>query len=383
MAAIQHFGWGCGSSGAPVDSARSTKANIENHTFEKDICKVCGVSSGAANRFRWECVPKTDGLIECRFCGARNRLPVIRPEQQTLVCGSCNNPLFSVSPETKPNLAELVGLLSIKQECDRLFATVRHSKRRAKMGLPTMSQTLHFVFQGAPGTGKTEVARLLASGLKDAGILEKGQLIETDRAGLVGQYLGHTEEKVLAKCQEALGGVLFIDEAYSLNSQSEDSFGRSAIDTLLKFMEDHRDKIVVIVAGYKELMAAFIASNPGLHSRFTRYMDFPDYSISELAEIFARMINRGEYTLSKTARSRLPMVFQLLTERNSRFGNARGVRNTAERIFAIQAERLDQLDEITPQQMSELLSEDFDVLLTEAGIPRSDLSWANDESSMG
>ena len=259
------------------------------------------------------------------------------------------------------DLDGLIGLEPVKQEIKKLVSFLEVQKKREAVDLPTAGLTSHMVFTGSPGTGKTTVARLVAQIFRALGLLTKGHLVETDRGGLVGQYVGHTEVKTAQVVDEALDGILFIDEAYALSQGGENDFGRRAIDTLVKRMEDHRDRLVVIVAGYSEEMTEFIASNPGLRSRFSTYIDFANYDEQELEKIFELLAEGGGYQLDESARQALYTLFrERLAVADRSFGNGRYVRNTFEAILRNQALRLAHAkQEPTREDLMTLLSGDI------------------------
>ncbi|UFN92123.1 right-handed parallel beta-helix repeat-containing protein [Micromonospora aurantiaca] len=236
----------------------------------------------------------------------------------------------------------LIGLRGVKQEVTALINLIKMSQVRLQMGLPMPPMSRHLVFAGPPGTGKTTVARLYGSVLKELGILSKGHMVEAARADLVGQYIGSTAIKTTELVTKALGGVLFIDEAYTLSSGSGGSgpdFGQEAIDALMKMMEDHRDELVVIVAGYSELMEQFLASNPGMASRFTRTVEFPNYSVEELVTITSNLVSKHYYELTDDAVDALTAYFTRVPK-NATFGNGRVARKLFEALINNQASRL-------------------------------------------
>ena len=267
-------------------------------------------------------------------------------------------------PDLDQVLAELdalCGLERVKKDVKSLINLVKVQKLRQEQGLPVSPMSLHLVFLGNPGTGKTTVARLLARIYHAIGILSKGQLVEVDRSGLVAGFVGQTAIKTQEAVQKALGGVLFIDEAYALvNQENGNDFGREAIEVLLKNMEDHRDDLIVIAAGYSGLMEKFIHSNPGLESRFNKYFYFEDYTGPQLMEIFQSMCQKNGYVLSPEAAQWAEQDFLSLYEgRDENFGNARDVRNLFEKAVSRQSDRVAQLESPTREQLMELRVEDL------------------------
>ncbi len=216
------------------------------------------------------------------------------------------------------------------------------------------------VFSGNPGTGKTMIARLMSRIYHSLGILSKGHLVEVDRSGLVAGYVGQTAIKTKEVIDKALGGVLFIDEAYALSTRGPQDYGQEAIETLLKNMEDHRDDLVVIVAGYVNLMNDFVHSNPGLQSRFNRFLYFPDYSVEEMAAIFEMRCKKAGYQLDEKADEVLRRIIREESEDNIGFGNARGVRNLFEQAISRQANRLAKKDVLTRDELMTLTAEDLE-----------------------
>lgn len=257
-----------------------------------------------------------------------------------------------------------VGLSKVKEELNKLVNLYHVNKLRKLHSLTPISINLHSVFTGNPGTGKTTVARFYAQKLYEIGFLRKGHLVEVDREGLISQYVGETAIKTKRVCKRALDGVLFIDEAYSLvNCDDKDlcSYGYEAISTLLKFMEDYRDRIVIIVAGYPKEMHNFIQTNPGLASRFNNYIHFEDYSEEELVEIFKFLCHKNEYEFDNKAISKVKEIIQHAKNYSHNFSNARFVRNLFEIIIKNQANRIAYMDSITTQMLKQIDSYDVEI----------------------
>jgi hypothetical protein len=294
---------------------------------------------------------------------------VARPGQPAPAQATTAGPAAAVTapPELPPQrpieelLAELdalIGLDHVKTEVRQLTSLLRVQALRADEGLPVIETSRHLVFTGNPGTGKTTVARLLSQIYRTLGVVEQGHLVETDRADLVAGYVGQTATKTKAVLDSALGGTVLIDEAYALARGGENDFGREAIDTLVKFMEDHRDDLAVVVAGYPQEMRTFIETNPGLESRFARTLQFPDYTTDELLAIFDSMSGAKEYHLDDAARLRLAEVIEA-EPRGRGFGNARFVRNVFEQAVAKHAVRLAEVDAPTREQLTTLTAADI------------------------
>ncbi|MCR5784219.1 MAG: AAA family ATPase, partial [Eubacterium sp.] len=241
-----------------------------------------------------------------------------------------------------------------KNQVNTLINLIRVQKMREEKGLKSADVSKHMVFMGNPGTGKTTVARILSEIYKHLGVLRKGQLIEVDRASLVRGYIGQTATQTQEVINEALGGILFIDEAYSLTvGKGEGDFGQEAVDTLLKAMEDHRDDLVVIVAGYTNLMEEFLSSNPGLRSRFSNFVLFEDYSAQEMLEILQNNLKKQDYLLSPEAKEKAREIFtDRVNNKPENFANARDVRNFMEKAISSQATRIVSLQNPTKEQLS-------------------------------
>ena len=260
----------------------------------------------------------------------------------------------------REELASLIGLDLIKDEVDGLINLVTVNKLRLQHGLKVEELSLHMVFSGNPGTGKTMIARLMSRIYHSLGILSKGHLIEVDRGGLVAGFVGQTAIKTKEVIDKALGGVLFIDEAYALTTRGSNDYGQEAVETMLKAMEDRREDLIVIVAGYVELMNDFVKSNPGLESRFNRFMYFPDYTLEEMMAIFDLRCRSSGYALAEDAREKLREIIKEESEDNIGFGNARGVRNLFEQAVSRQANRLAKQPSVTREQLMEITREDLE-----------------------
>ncbi len=302
-------------------------------------------------------VEKNKGKVQPQNGGAPEKAETKQSEEQ------------KESEEKKPDFDELmgqlealVGLENVKKDVKNLINLVKVRKLRQENDLPVAPMSLHMVFMGNPGTGKTTVARLISGLYAAIGVLSKGQLVEVDRSGLVAGYVGQTALKTQEAIKSALGGVLFIDEAYSLSSGGENDFGREAIETILKAMEDHRDDLIVIVAGYTGPMNGFLDSNPGLASRFNKYFSFEDYNGEQLLAIFKGQCKKNGYVLTEEAEKDAGAMFtELYENRGDNFGNGRDVRNCFEKTVVRQANRLaameaptkDDLMSITPADLKD------------------------------
>jgi hypothetical protein len=293
-------------------------------------------------------------------------------------------PAAGAAPESREQLLQeaiadldkLIGLEGIKRDVRELVNFLKIQEERRKQGLPATQVGLHMVFTGNPGTGKTSVARILGRIYGAMGILAKGHLVETDRSGLVAEYAGQTGPKAHRKIDESLDGVLFIDEAYSLISEEgEDAYGHEAVQTLLKRMEDNRDRLIVILAGYPEPMERLLKSNPGLSSRFNRQLSFPDYSTAELGQIFELFCEKNHYRLPSLSRAKLSLGFHyLLAHRDEHFGNGRLVRNVFEMSIRRMANRIASVTPLTKEVLTTLQAED----LVLEGVPDDEWAQLND-----
>ena len=284
------------------------------------------------------------------------------PLDEMLTKEELGTPSIKDKEEVSPleELQALIGLSEVKQEVSALSNFVKIQQEREKRGLKTVNLSCHCVFTGNPGTGKTTVARILAAIYKDLGVLKKGHLVETDRSGLVAEYVGQTAVKTNKIIDSALDGVLFIDEAYSLVQDSGNDYGHEAISTLLKRMEDDRDRLIVVLAGYSDEMKRFIDSNPGLQSRFTRYIHFADYKAEELKQIFMLNVKKNQYIIEPEGEGKLYDILNYAVEhKDKNFGNGRYVRNLFEKTIQNQAIRLSCQPNITAEELSKLKAEDL------------------------
>jgi stage V sporulation protein K len=270
-------------------------------------------------------------------------------------------PEHSALKEIEEELGSLVGMEEMKRLLKEIYAWIYVNKKREEMGLKAKKQALHMMFKGNPGTGKTTVARLIGKLFLKMNVLSKGHLIEAERADLVGEYIGHTAQKTRDLIKKALGGILFIDEAYSLGRGGEKDFGKEAIDTLVKHMEDKQHEFILILAGYSREMSYFLTLNPGLHSRFPLVIDFPDYTIEQLMDIAGRMVVEREYTFSHEAEKKLKdhLIWVKAVLSPNSFSNGRYVRNIIEKSIRAQAMRLLMLNSYDRHELMTLRSNDL------------------------
>ncbi|NPV26039.1 MAG: stage V sporulation protein K [Firmicutes bacterium] len=286
---------------------------------------------------------------------------LVRPDRQTVHSWESDASSAKRVDEILRELQSLIGLTSVKNLVLEMQAFVEIQKKRAREHLATEPMVLHMIFKGNPGTGKTTVARIIGKLFKEMGVLQKGHLIEVERADLVGEYIGHTAQKTRDQMKRALGGILFIDEAYALARGGEKDFGKEAIDTMVKVMEDYKDNLILILAGYREEMDRFIRTNPGLRSRFPIHIDFPDYTIDELMAIAELMLTNRQYWLTSEAKATLKQILEKNTGLgHEHSGNARLVRNLIERAIRRQAVRLINQKEVTRDDLVLIRSDDFE-----------------------
>jgi stage V sporulation protein K len=303
---------------------------------------------------------KNNGQISI-VLNAQNRKAISKETLESQVVPKEVIPEHEALKEIEKELGALVGMDEMKRLIKEIYAWIFVNKKREEMGLKAGKQALHMMFKGNPGTGKTTVARLIGKLFLKMNVLSKGHLIEAERADLVGEYIGHTAQKTRDLIKKSLGGILFIDEAYSLGRGGEKDFGKEAIDTLVKHMEDKQHEFILILAGYSREMEYFLTLNPGLHSRFPLVVDFPDYNIEQLMEIAARMIKERDYTLSHEAEKRMRehLVWTKSSLSPRAFSNGRYIRNIIEKTIRSQAMRLLMQNSFDRHELMTLRSNDL------------------------
>ncbi|WP_110929502.1 stage V sporulation protein K [Bacillus massiliglaciei] len=285
---------------------------------------------------------KNKGQINIVFNGANRNPPEKKPLIKEIPASKAIPQHHIALKEIENELDALVGMEEMKRIIKEVYAWIYVNQKREIKGLKAGSQVLHMMFKGNPGTGKTTVARLIGKLFLKMEVLSKGHLIEAERADLVGEYIGHTAQKTRDLIKKAIGGILFIDEAYSLGRGGEKDFGKEAIDTLVKHMEDRQNEFILILAGYPREMEYFLSLNPGLHSRFPLVVEFPDYTVNQLMEISSQMLLEREYTMSGDAERKLREHLMLIRSYPSgvSFSNGRYIRNIIEKSIRAQAMRL-------------------------------------------
>ncbi len=302
---------------------------------------------------------KNNGQISI-VLNAKQRDPLTKEANSLSPPPKWTAPEHTALKEIETELGILVGMEEMKRMIKEIYAWIYINKKREENGLKAGKQALHMMFKGNPGTGKTTVARLIGKLFQKMNVLSKGHLIEAERADLVGEYIGHTAQKTRDLIKKAIGGILFIDEAYSLGRGGEKDFGKEAIDTLVKHMEDKQHEFILILAGYSREMDNFLTLNPGLHSRFPLVIDFPDYTIEQLMEIADRMLKEKEYTLSHEAEKKLREHLQWIKSMNPiSFSNGRYIRNVIEKSIRTQAMRLLMQNNFDRHELMTLRSNDL------------------------
>jgi len=326
-----------------------------NPLFEKYAVALCRFSTVIA-KADGMISPHEEILLKQIYENAHNPIPEIAFGNLKITPDNKDQSLNDVLAE----LDLLVGLNTVKQEVRTLINFAKVQTEREKLGLKSPGISYHLVLTGSPGTGKTTVARIVSKIYNKLGILKKGQLVETDRSGLIAEYTGQTSVKVNKAVDSALDGVLFIDEAYSLVDDNKHSYGSEAIAALLKRMEDDRERLVVMVAGYTVEMKDFIEANSGFKSRFNKYIEFPDYTPDEMSEIFERLCNGLDYQLDDEARAQVSSLFITAYEQRDRsFGNGRYVRNIFEKAMELQANRVAGIFPLTKEILMSIVLADI------------------------
>jgi SpoVK/Ycf46/Vps4 family AAA+-type ATPase len=326
-------------------------ASLDQHTAPMELAAIERFRGRLLDRIaRSRGLARTEAAHRAATAGAAEPEAAVEPDVEL--------PPARPVDEVLAELDELIGLDAVKAEVKKVADLTRVQLLRAERGLPVLDQSRHLVFSGNPGTGKTTVARLLAEIYRSLGVVERGHLVEVDRAGLVAGFVGQTAPKVTAVFDEAEEGVLLIDEAYALVRGSETDFGREAIDTIVKLVEDRRDRIVVIMAGYPDEMAQLVAANPGLRSRFPKTIHFPDYDTDELLAIFDMRCRQGGYDTTHEARAKVRSHLDA-APRDKGFGNGRVARNLFEEAVARQASRIVTIDDPTDDQLRTLEADDI------------------------
>ncbi|QII51592.1 stage V sporulation protein K [Bacillus paralicheniformis] len=306
---------------------------------------------------------KNNGQINIILNGQKQVLANSEAEAEYQAALQKNEAKHSILKEIEREMNTLVGMEEMKRNIKEIYAWIFVNKKREEQGLKAGKQALHMMFKGNPGTGKTTVARLIGRLFYEMNVLSKGHLIEAERADLVGEYIGHTAQKTRDLIKKAMGGILFIDEAYSLARGGEKDFGKEAIDTLVKHMEDKRNEFILILAGYSREMDHFLSLNPGLQSRFPISIDFPDYSVSQLMDIAKRMMTEREYQFSPEAEWKLKdhLMAVKSTVSPAKFSNGRFVRNLIEKSIRSQAMRLLMGDCYLKNDLITIKSQDLDL----------------------